>query len=90
MLFSGIIFIKSFSCVRHRNQALGINLLGALVGGLLQSVTFVSGIRALLLIVVGLYLLAMATRPRDSADRLDKSRITASRRSLRRGFQTVR
>ena len=47
-----------------QGPALGANLIGALVGGLLQSVTFVTGIRALLLIVVGLYLAALATRTR--------------------------
>jgi hypothetical protein len=34
------------------------------MGGLLQSVTFVTGIKALLLIVAGLYLAAFLTRPR--------------------------
>ena len=36
---------------------------GALVGALLQSITFVTGIRALLLIVAGLYFLSLLTRP---------------------------
>ncbi len=67
MLFSGIIFIQSFSRVAHKNQALGANLIGALVGALMQSVTFVTGIRALLLIVIALYLAALATRPMWSA-----------------------
>ena len=67
MLFSGIIFIQSFTRVAHKNQALGANLIGALVGGLLQSVTFVTGIRALLLIVIGLYLAALATRTKSLA-----------------------
>jgi hypothetical protein len=63
MLFSGIIFIRSFAIVEGRNEALGANLVGALVGALLQSVTFVTGIKALLLIVVGFYLLSMLTMP---------------------------
>ena len=37
-----------------------------LVGGLLQSVTFVTGIKALLLIVAVLYLAAVLTRPRHA------------------------
>jgi hypothetical protein len=65
MLFSGVIFIQSFTRVPQKNQALGANLIGALVGGLLQSVTFVTGIRALLLIVIGLYLAALATRTKS-------------------------
>ena len=64
MLFSGIIFIRSFTAVARKDWALGANLIGALVGGLLQSVTFVTGIRALLLIVAGLYVAAILTRPR--------------------------
>jgi hypothetical protein len=67
MLFSGIIFIRSFIVVPHKDRALGANLIGALVGGLLQSITFVTGIRALLLIVVGLYAAAILTRPRVPA-----------------------
>lgn len=63
MLFSGIVFIRSFALIPGKAQALGANLLGALVGALLQSVTFVTGIKALLLIVAGFYLLSMLTRP---------------------------
>ena len=64
MLFSGIAFARSFTAAAHKDRTLGANLIGALIGGLLQSITFVTGIRALLLIVTGLYLLAFATRPR--------------------------
>ena len=64
MLFSGIVFIRSFAAADRKDAALGANLMGSLVGGLLQSVTFVIGIKALLLIVAGLYLAAMLTRPR--------------------------
>ena len=64
MLFSGIVFIRSFTRTERKDQALGANLFGSLVGGLLQSVTFVVGIKALLLLVAGLYLAAMLTRPR--------------------------
>jgi hypothetical protein len=38
-------------------------MIGALVGGLLQSITFVVGIKALLLIVACLYLAAVLSRP---------------------------
>ncbi len=66
MLFSGILFIQSFARVRHKNLALGANLIGALVGGLLQTITFVVGVKALLLVVAALYAAALATRPRKS------------------------
>lgn len=64
MLFSGIVFIRSFTMVQRKDIALGANLLGALAGGLLQTITFVTGIKALLLVVIGLYLLALLTQPR--------------------------
>src|SRR5262245_12242621 len=64
MLFSGIVFIRSFAAADRKDAALGANLMGALVGGLLQSVTFLTGIAALLLIVAALYGGAFATRPR--------------------------
>jgi spermidine synthase len=64
MLFSGIVFIRSFAVVEGKHRALGANLLGSLVGGLLQAVTFVTGIKALLLLVAALYLAAFLTRPR--------------------------
>jgi hypothetical protein len=67
MLFSGIIFIGSFTAVARKDWAMGANLIGSLVGGLLQSVTFVTGIRALLLIVAALYVAAIVTRPRVPA-----------------------
>jgi spermidine synthase len=63
MLFSGIIFIRSFANVEGKDEALGANMIGALVGALIQSVTFVVGIKALLLIVAGMYLLSLLTKP---------------------------
>ncbi|MRR06871.1 MAG: hypothetical protein EG828_07990 [Deltaproteobacteria bacterium] len=61
MLFSGIIFIRSFTVAAKKDKALGANLFGALTGAMLQSVTFTTGIKALLLIVFLLYVLAMIT-----------------------------
>lgn len=65
MLFSGLIFIDSFSKSSHKDSALGANLMGALVGGALQSVTYVIGIKALLLVVAAMYLLALACQPKE-------------------------
>ncbi|HEX5809107.1 MAG TPA: hypothetical protein VFY25_10615, partial [Anaerolineales bacterium] len=66
MLFSGIVFVRSFALAEDKSNALGANLIGALVGALLQSVTFVTGIKALLLIVAGFYLLSLLTAPRGT------------------------
>jgi hypothetical protein len=62
ILFSGIVFIRSFAESANKHQALGANLMGSLVGGLLQSMTFVTGIKALLLMVAALYLVSALTR----------------------------
>ncbi|WP_439631927.1 spermidine synthase [Gemmata sp.] len=64
MLFSGVVFIRSFAAAPDKGACLGYNLLGALAGGLTQSVTFVTGIQALLLVVGALYLGAFLTAPR--------------------------
>lgn len=65
MLFSGIIFVRSFADADGKDEALGANMVGSLVGALLQSITFIVGIKALLIIVASLYLLSMVTRPRQ-------------------------
>ncbi len=63
MLFSGIIFIRSFAAFSEKDEALGANLVGALVGATLQSITFIIGFQALLLIVAALYFLAFLLKP---------------------------
>jgi spermidine synthase len=63
MLFSGIVFIRSFTRVTGKDMALGANLVGALFGAMLQSATFIIGIKALLIVVLTFYMLAMVTRP---------------------------
>ncbi len=67
MLFSGIIFTRSFASTSRKDEALGANIIGSLVGALLQSVTFVVGIKALLLIVAGLYGLSWLAMPRHTS-----------------------
>jgi SAM-dependent methyltransferase len=66
MLFSGMVFARSFTLAARKDHALGANLIGAMVGAVLQSVSFIGGVRLLLLLVAGLYALAMLTRPRIS------------------------
>jgi len=63
MLFSGIIFVRSFANASDKSSALGANLIGALAGALLQSITFVIGIKALLLVVAAFYLFSLFTAP---------------------------
>ena len=63
MLFSGIVFVRAFVVAEGKDVALGANLLGALVGAVLESLSFLLGIKALLLVVALFYSLAMLTRP---------------------------
>jgi spermidine synthase len=56
VFFAGIIFIRSFSRESFSSAALGSNLLGAIVGGLLESASLWTGIRWLLLFAAALYL----------------------------------
>lgn len=60
VFFAGIIFVRSFAAAGFRGEALGSNLLGSLVGGLLESLSLWFGIRALLLLTLALYLVSWA------------------------------
>jgi hypothetical protein len=60
VFFAGIVFISSFREIGFRAEAFGSNLLGSLVGGLLESLSFVIGIKALVLVAALLYLLSLA------------------------------
>jgi len=55
VLFASILFIRMFAATSFRGSALGSNLLGALVGGLLESLSMWIGLRALLFLAVLLY-----------------------------------
>jgi cytochrome bd-type quinol oxidase subunit 2 len=55
VFFAGIVFIHSFARKRFRGVALGSNLIGALIGGLLESFSMWTGIRSLLLLAALLY-----------------------------------
>lgn len=76
MLFSGIIFIRSFASAERKDEALGANMVGSFVGALLQAITFLVGISALLLIVAGFYVLSFLTRPRQSEQTHYQSPLT--------------
>ncbi|MFQ5498430.1 MAG: spermidine synthase [Candidatus Zixiibacteriota bacterium] len=58
IFFAGMIFVISFKKARSKDVAFGSNLLGAAVGGVLESLSFIVGINALLLIVVASYALS--------------------------------
>ncbi len=62
VFFAGIVFIRSFASAGFQGTALGSNLLGALVGGLLESLSYWTGIRSLLVVAALLYLASVITR----------------------------
>jgi spermidine synthase len=75
VFFAGIVFIRSFAKEGFRSEALGSNLLGALMGGVLESLSMWTGIRSMLVIAGLLYLaswwaLRAQTRPEAIADRV--------------------
>ena len=63
---ANLIFADRFRQVGSSTVAFGANLLGAMVGGLLEYGALVVGYRALLLVVAGLYLLAFVSRPKGA------------------------
>ncbi len=63
VFFSGLIFSRSFRDVEHPAQGLGINLLGAVVGGILENLVMVGGTPILGLLAFLLYGLSAAFGP---------------------------
>jgi SAM-dependent methyltransferase len=59
VFFAGLIFISSFQAIGFRAEAFGSNLLGSLVGGLLDSMSYAIGINALVIVAAFLYLISM-------------------------------
>jgi hypothetical protein len=58
VFFASIIFIRAFAAARFSGTALGSNLFGALVGGMLESLSMWIGLRPLLFLAAFLYLMA--------------------------------
>jgi hypothetical protein len=58
IFFAALIFAKAFSAVESPSKALAANLLGALVGGLLEYLDMWTGLRGLNLIALLLYALS--------------------------------
>jgi len=55
---AGILFALEFQMVDSPSAALGANMLGAVAGGLMENLSLAIGMRALLLVAMGLYCLA--------------------------------
>jgi hypothetical protein len=61
VFLANLVFAERFKDAGSSTVAFGANLLGAMVGGVLEYASLVVGYRALLLGVAGLYLLALIT-----------------------------
>lgn len=59
---AGIVFAKWFSASRVGSIALGVNLLGSVVGGTLEYASLLVGIKALALLALALYVLAFVSK----------------------------
>lgn len=67
VFFAGIIFIRSFQNAQFAGTALGSNLMGSVLGGLLESFSLWIGIKSLVLIACCLYAASyLALRRRES------------------------
>jgi len=58
LLFAGVIFAESFRRFDNKSGAFGSNIMGAVAGGLAQNLSFIVGLKALLLLAAVFYALA--------------------------------
>jgi len=58
VFFAGLLFSMEFRTAESPSAALGANILGAVAGGLSESLSLLTGMHALLLVTIGLYAIA--------------------------------
>jgi hypothetical protein len=58
IFFAGVIFTETFRHCTRKSSAFGANIIGAVAGGLAQNMSFILGMKALLLIAAFFYALA--------------------------------
>jgi hypothetical protein len=76
VFFAGLIFTSSFRLRGFRAEAFGSNLLGALVGGLLEALSYWLGIKALVLVAGLLYGLSLVSMERATVEVSGRARLT--------------
>lgn len=59
IFFAGLIFITSFRRVSSKHQAYSSNLIGAAAGGLLEYISYLSGVQFLVLVTLILYVFSL-------------------------------
>ena len=57
--FAGLVFARSFQLAQVAAPAIGVNILGAVLGGWMEYSTMAFGMRNLVLLAAGLYLLSL-------------------------------
>ena len=72
--FAGVIFSSIFARSARPDASLGANLLGAVVGGCLEFLSTVTGLRALTLLALAFYLVAMLLLRRNVGTGFSPSR----------------
>jgi hypothetical protein len=83
VFFAGIIFIQSFSKSGFSGKALGSNLMGAILGGLLESLSFWTGLKSLLIYAACFYLASFLLRHRGMSSPAEPSGAIVSSTSSR-------
>lgn len=61
VFFAGILFTEMFRRAERKANAFGANIVGAVLGGLVQNVSFIFGMRALVLVCTLFYLAAVVS-----------------------------
>jgi SAM-dependent methyltransferase len=78
VFFAGIVFIVSFAREGFRSDALGSNLLGALLGGMLESISMWTGMKSILILVALFYALSWIVLLRQTSQVEDPQALPAS------------
>jgi hypothetical protein len=80
LFFAGILFASAFRSVKDIPAAFGANLLGALVGGILENCSMIVGITFLNLLALAIYALSVVALRRPDWQFLKVPKITAIRK----------
>ncbi len=78
VFFAGIVFIVSFAREAFSSAALGSNLLGALLGGMLESISMWTGMKSILILVALFYALSWIVLLRQASRVEDREAIPNS------------
>jgi hypothetical protein len=77
VFLANLVFAKRFRDVASSNVAFGANLLGAMVGGVLEYASLITGYRALLILVAVLYAAAFGLQRFPVGRQLTVERVSA-------------